>query len=219
VSKTKLPFQKHIGLNRQLTRHVTTRWYRAPELILIQPYSSAVDIWSIGCIFAELLSMQKEVVPVFENRSPLFPGKTCYPLSSDRSPSSSSDKMDQLIAIFEVLGMPSDEDIQSVSSASKYIQSINVSSRRPLESIYQNADKAALDLLNKMLQFNPNKRITAAEALDHEFLRMIRRPDMEVCGDKPFVSPAFLNSDILSIEEIKRKIAEEIDLHKQMSLE
>jgi mitogen-activated protein kinase 1/3 len=45
-------------LKRQLTKHVVTRWYRAPELILLQDYSSAVDVWSLGCIFAELLSMQ-----------------------------------------------------------------------------------------------------------------------------------------------------------------
>jgi serine/threonine protein kinase len=46
-------------LRRQLTKHVVTRWYRAPELILMQDYTSAVDLWSVGCIFAELLSMQK----------------------------------------------------------------------------------------------------------------------------------------------------------------
>ena len=52
-SSTKQP-----GFTRQLTKHVVTRWYRAPELILIQPYTSAVDLWSIGCILGELLSMQ-----------------------------------------------------------------------------------------------------------------------------------------------------------------
>jgi serine/threonine protein kinase len=151
---------------------------------------------------------------LFDNRSALFPGGSCYPLSSDISPSSTSDRFDQLSAIFQVLGPPSEEDIGSVSSASKYIQSVNISSRRPLESIFENADKAALDLLNKMLQFNPNKRITAAEAIEHEYLRSIRRPDMEISADKPFESPEFLKSDSISIEEINRWIYEEINYHK-----
>jgi len=158
--------------------------------------------------------MQKEVVPLFDNRSALFPGGSCYPLSSDISPSSTSDRIDQLSAIFQVLGPPSEEDIGSVSSASKYIQSVNISSRRPLESIFENADKAALDLLNKMLQFNPNKRITAAEAIEHEYLRSIRRPDMEISAEKPFESPEFLKSDSISIEEINRWIYEEINYNK-----
>ena len=162
--------------------------------------------------------MQKEIVPVFENRAALFPGSTCYPLSSDMSPSSTSDRIDQLSVIFEVLGTPSDEDIQSVSSASKYIQSINVSSRRPLESIYEKADKAALDLLKKMLQFNPSKRITATEAIEHEYLASIRRPEMEIAVDQPFVSPEFLNSDSVTLEEIRKKIYEEINLHKSALL-
>mmetsp|Transcript_4366 Transcript_4366/g.6154 ORF Transcript_4366/g.6154 Transcript_4366/m.6154 type:complete len:144 (-) Transcript_4366:836-1267(-) len=49
-----------LPLKRSLTKHVVTRWYRAPEIILSQPYSAAVDMWSIGCIFAELLGMMRE---------------------------------------------------------------------------------------------------------------------------------------------------------------
>ena len=74
---------KKLPLTRQLTKHVVTRWYRAPELILIQPYTSAVDIWSLGCILGELLSMQEGSVPGYQDRKPLFPGGTCYPLSGD----------------------------------------------------------------------------------------------------------------------------------------
>ena len=105
------------GLSRQLTKHVVTRWYRAPELILIQPYASAVDIWSLGCIFAELLSMQEESVPTYQDRQPLFPGGSCYPLSQDphsSNVSGSDERVDQLSVIFSVIGMPSDEDLKSV---------------------------------------------------------------------------------------------------------
>lgn len=61
---------------------MVTRWYRAPEVILLEDYyTSAIDIWSVGCIFAELLSMMKEnYASVFE-RKPLFPGNSCFPLS------------------------------------------------------------------------------------------------------------------------------------------
>ena len=72
-------------INRQLTRHVVTRWYRPPEIILLQEYTSAVDIWSAGCILAELLGMQEESTPLWRDRAPLFPGKSCYPLSIDKA--------------------------------------------------------------------------------------------------------------------------------------
>jgi len=63
------------NLKRELTGHVVTRWYRAPELILLEKdYGEAIDIWSIGCIFGELLSMMKENAPIFLDRKPLFPG-------------------------------------------------------------------------------------------------------------------------------------------------
>ncbi len=62
-------------LRRQLTHHVVTRWYRAPEIILSQPYDAEVDIWSIGCIFAELLGMIKDNFPNYKHRRPIFPGE------------------------------------------------------------------------------------------------------------------------------------------------
>ncbi len=91
-------------LTRQLTKHVVTRWYRAPELILLQDYTQAVDVWSLGCIFAELLSMQAESVPNHRERAPLFPGKSCFPLSVDQARPSCADKLDQLNVIFDIIG-------------------------------------------------------------------------------------------------------------------
>eukprot|EP01043_Picozoa_sp_COSAG02_P045257 COSAG02_NODE_4122_length_5744_cov_18.406909_2_plen_171_part_00 len=72
------------GLQSVLTKHVVTRWYRAPELILLaQQYTAAIDVWSIGCIFAELL---QTLEPVSDDAVPptrtLFPGESCYPLST-----------------------------------------------------------------------------------------------------------------------------------------
>lgn len=104
---------------RQLTKHVVTRWYRAPELILLQDYSFAVDMWSIGCIFAELLSMQVESCPRYQERVPLFPGRSCFPLSADR-PTTYSDKLDQLNVIFNVIGTPGEDDIGSLGEVCKF---------------------------------------------------------------------------------------------------
>ena len=56
-------------MNRELTGHVVTRWYRAPEIILLEKdYGPAIDIWSVGCIFAELLSMMKESAATYLDR-------------------------------------------------------------------------------------------------------------------------------------------------------
>lgn len=73
-------------MKRVLTGHVVTRWYRAPELILLEKdYGPAIDMWSAGCIFAELLGMMKESASTYLERKPLFPGKSCFPLSPDRN--------------------------------------------------------------------------------------------------------------------------------------
>src|SRR5450830_1040097 len=73
------------NIKRELTGHVVTRWYRAPELILLEKdYGPAIDMWSVGCIFAELLGMMKESAPTYLDRRPLFPGKSCFPLSPDK---------------------------------------------------------------------------------------------------------------------------------------
>ena len=76
---------KKKSFKRELTGHVVTRWYRAPEVILLEKgYTAAIDIWSAGCIFSELLGMIKENCPTYLDRTPLFPGTCCFPLSPDR---------------------------------------------------------------------------------------------------------------------------------------
>ena len=73
-------------MKRELTSHVTTRYYRAPEIILLEKdYGTAIDIWGVGCIFAELLGMMKINAPTFVDRKPLFPGKSCFPLSPGKN--------------------------------------------------------------------------------------------------------------------------------------
>lgn len=74
-------------MKREMTGHVVTRWYRAPELILLEKdYGEAIDVWALGCIFAELLTMMKENVSNHTERHALFPGKSCFPLSPEKTP-------------------------------------------------------------------------------------------------------------------------------------
>jgi len=202
------------GLTRQLTKHVVTRWYRAPELILIQPYTSAVDVWSLGCILAELLSMQEGSVPGYQDRVPLFPGGSCYPLSGEGNSVKKDERLDQLSVILGVIGTPLPEDVQSVGNANHYIKNLSKQPNKSLESLYPAADNAAIDLLRNMLQFNPKKRCTTEEALEHEFLRGVRRKEMERTADRPLIDPNFLNSNEISLEELKRRTFEEVMLDK-----
>jgi len=195
------------GLTRQLTKHVVTRWYRAPELILVQPYTSAVDIWSLGCILAELLSMQEGN---YQDRSPLFPGGSCYPLSGKEE---KEDRLDQLSVILGVIGTP--KDVHTKAS-SDYLKQLKFSKRKPLESLYPKADPNAIDLLKKMLQFHPEQRCTAHEALEHNFLKAVRRKDLEKEGSA-LEAPDFLNSPSVDISVVKKRTYEEVLWYRQQN--
>ncbi|SPQ93705.1 unnamed protein product (mitochondrion) [Plasmodiophora brassicae] len=149
--------------NAFMTEYVATRWYRAPEIMLSwKEYSKAIDMWSVGCIFAELLG-----------RRPLFQGR---------------DYMHQLHLITDVLGTPSFADTEYIASpkAKEYIRSLPIKPRIPLQSLYPGAPADALDLLQKMLMFSPEKRISVDEALTHPFLASLHDPT-----DEPTASGAF----------------------------
>lgn len=102
-------------LARGLTKHVVTRWYRAPELPLYNDgsYSAAIDTWSVGCVFGEILSMLDTGNPAdVYKRDALFPGGSCAPLTEKRArPDESNLSRDQLHVIFQTLGKPSEEEI------------------------------------------------------------------------------------------------------------
>ena len=80
-------------VTRQMTTHVVTRWYRAPELILLQRYTTAIDIWSFACIFAELLTMLPDGP---QERNALFPGRSCFPLSPTEDELTTPASLDQV---------------------------------------------------------------------------------------------------------------------------
>lgn len=169
------------AVTRQLTKHVVTRWYRAPELILLESnYSSAIDMWSAGCILSELLSMQASSVRDPSKRRALFPGKSCFPLSAD-NPLAYTHPDDQLAVIFDVIGTPRDDDIQAVSSqkARQYLESLPRKQPKNLSEMFPGSDPDGIDLLSKLLCFNPHRRLTAAQALRHPFLSKVREATAE----------------------------------------
>ena len=175
------------NMKRQLTGHVVTRWYRAPELILLEKdYGQAIDMWSVGCIFAELLGMMKQSAATYLDRKPLFPGKSCFPLSPDRHARIQANgfpvaKDDQLAVIFDVLGTPKDEDVSYVTDAKAigYLKSFTPIERVDMQQRYPGTTPEGIDLLNRMLQFNPYFRIRVDEALEHPFFQRVRKPHKE----------------------------------------
>jgi len=128
---------------RVYTHEVITLWYRSPEILLgMKNYSTGVDIWSIGCIFAEMVT-----------RKPLFPGDS---------------EIDQLFKIFKILGTPDDNTWPGVECLTDYQMSFPKWKPQPL-SQHVNLDANGLDLLKQMLQFDPIKRISAKQALNHRY--------------------------------------------------
>ncbi|CDW81215.1 UNKNOWN [Stylonychia lemnae] len=175
------------NMKRELTGHVVTRWYRAPEIILLEKdYGPAIDMWSIGCIFAELLNMMKENAPTFMDRKPLFPGKSCFPLSPDKNPQEQRkgfphSSTDQLAVIFEVIGVPSESDRSFVTDqkAIEYLDSFPNRPKADLQSMYPGATADAIDFLQKSLVFNPYFRITLEDCFKHPFFQKVRKQEKE----------------------------------------
>ncbi|KAJ1458388.1 kinase-like domain-containing protein [Pelagophyceae sp. CCMP2097] len=166
--------QKRPLLRRQLTTHVVTRWYRAPELLLRSPtYTRAVDMWSVGCILAELLSMEEASVPCYLDRAPLFPG-----MSSDMTPSNKNDDFsnDQLEMIVRVCGTPTKSDADALvadARARDRLKTLPKTNQVSLTKLYPGADSRALDVLRKMIALNPAARLTVGDALRTAYVTAI----------------------------------------------
>ncbi|KAK8287461.1 hypothetical protein V6Z12_D07G060600 [Gossypium hirsutum] len=144
---------------KQYTTKVVTQWYRAPELLLgAKTYSTAVDMWSVGCIMAEMLAKQ-----------PLFKGTS---------------EIDQLRKIFDTLGTPNEKIWAGFSelpgSKANYSkQRYNLLRKKfPVASFTGSAvlSDAGFDLLNRLLTYDPEKRITADDALKHDWFRELPLP-------------------------------------------
>merc|ERR1712136_222794 len=175
------PEHDHTGF---LTEYVATRWYRAPEIMLnSKGYTKSIDIWSVGCILSEMLS----------NR-PIFPGKHY---------------LDQLNLILGILGSPSQEDLNCIinEKARGYLMSLPPKPKVPWPKLFPKADAKALDLLDKMLTFNPHRRIKVEEALAHPYLDTYYDPQDEPVAQEPFKFE--MEFDNLPKERLKQLIFEE----------
>ncbi|XP_021842574.2 mitogen-activated protein kinase 18 isoform X1 [Spinacia oleracea] len=139
------------------TDYVATRWYRAPELCgsFFSKYTPAIDIWSIGCIFAEVLTGK-----------PLFPGKSV---------------VHQLDIITDLLGTPLHDVISGVRNdkARKYLTDMRKKQPVPFSQKFPNADPLALRLLKRLLSFDPKDRPTAEEALADPYFKGLSRVERE----------------------------------------
>jgi cyclin-dependent kinase 2 len=134
---------------RTYTHEVVTLWYRAPEILLgAKHYSTPVDIWSIGCIFCEML-----------NHRALFPGDS---------------EIDELFRIFRVLGTPTEETWPGVSALPDFKPNFPQWQRQDWEQVVPGLDPVGIDLLNQMLVYEPSRRINARAALSHAYFDDVR---------------------------------------------
>ncbi|KAJ2721999.1 mitogen activated protein kinase [Coemansia sp. Benny D115] len=172
-----------------LTEYVATRWYRAPEIMLsFKEYTKAIDIWSVGCIMAEMLSKQ-----------PLFPGR---------------DYHHQLKLIFDILGTPTSSDYLDIKSqrARDFIRGLPLKPKINFQRQFPNASPMAIDLMQKLLCFSPRRRITVEQALAHPYLSQYHDEADEPTS--PPLSPNFFDFDNygerLSVEQLKELLWQEI---------
>ncbi|KAK2437473.1 cell division control protein C [Trifolium repens] len=134
---------------RTFTHEVVTLWYRAPEILLgSRQYSTPVDVWSVGCIFAEMI-----------NQRPLFPGDS---------------EIDELFKIFRIMGTPNEDTWPGVTSLPDFKSAFPKWPSQDLATLVPNLEPAGLDILSCMLRLDPSRRITARGALEHEYFKDIK---------------------------------------------
>lgn len=146
-----------------LTDYVVTRWYRAPEVVLLaSEYTKSIDVWSVGCILCELIG-----------RRPIFTGK---------------DHLDQIRKIFQVIGTPGEEDLNwlpAKSPARAFIKKAAPCTKQPWETVYPKATPAGIEAIERMLTFHPNKRANVAETLELAYYETLHMPEDEPVAEKP----------------------------------
>lgn len=152
------------GSGEDLTAYVITRWYRPPELLCqVKSYDQAVDMWSMGCILAELLG-----------RRVLFPGRHYA---------------HQLQIIIEHIGSPTDDQLGWLKTqnpaAIRHIKALAGRRKVSWAKLFPSANPLAIDLLDKLLQFDPSKRLTVTEALAHPYLADYHLEDDEPSAPLP----------------------------------
>lgn len=211
----------------RLTTHVVSRWYRAPEIVLMQEeYGAPIDVWSVGCIFAEMLSALKGNAATPADRKPLFPGESCtlhspseiQDKTQGRSSNISVNRRDQIFMILDVLGSPTKEDLAFIKDKEvlEFIKGLPIHSKpASLSKKYPAAEKDAIDLLSKMIVFNPEKRITIQQCICHPYLQEARRKGTETTAIKEVTLP-FEKEGELEEKRLRVLFKEELDFYIKM---
>ncbi|XP_015509391.1 mitogen-activated protein kinase p38b isoform X3 [Neodiprion pinetum] len=168
----------------EMTGYVATRWYRAPEIMLNwMHYNQTVDIWSVGCIMAELLT-----------------GRTLFP---------GTDHIDHLTRVLVLCGTPTEDTLGKITSqeARNYIQSLPPLKKKDFKEVFRGANPLAINLLELMLELDAERRITAEQALAHPYLAQYADPT-----DEPVSLPydqSFEDMD-LPVEKWKELVYHEV---------
>lgn len=196
----------------KLTKHVVTRWYRSPEVILLQQerdYVYGVDVWSIGCIFAELLQMHQKNQSDYKQRRVLFPGRTCFPFST-KDPFDYQHRTDQLRVVFNLIGTPQQSEIERFKDKNVqiYLNNMTPSKPVPLSDRFPATNGHGIKLLTEMLRFDVTKRITVEQALKSPFFENVRDEAAEIRAQK-IESFEFEDIDI-ELDKLRALILEEI---------
>ena len=146
---------------KNYTHEVVTLWYRPPDVLLgNKTYGTTVDMWSIGCIFAEMVTGK-----------PLFPGNS---------------ETDQLKKIFLIMGTPTENYASSLTELPEWgvgENNFEVNKPQNLKELLKNLNDEGIDLLQKFLQLEPDKRISAEEALKHPFFDDISSTIKKIYGE------------------------------------
>jgi mitogen-activated protein kinase 15 len=151
-----------------MSEYIATRWYRAPEILFgSHEYSKPIDMWSVGCILAEILSDKV-----------LFTGKST---------------LNQIEIIIELLGLPSENDLMKMNSdiAWSIMKNIKTKKKKSFTKVFSFCSPEAIDLMKKLLVYNPDKRYiinavryTVEKALAHPFFKNFSDPCNEITCDK-----------------------------------
>jgi len=194
-------------LSRQHSLWVVSRWYRAPELLLKDAqYSDAIDVWSVGCIFAELLETLNPNGPrrtVTGRIAPLFPGNTSF--LSDPRRATAAAETSQLAAIFKVVGTPTPEEAELVRNEEmrQRVKDWRPVAAQSFENIFSaevNTEpakkksttfivQAEVEILESTLRFDPRSRKTVSELLALKCFDEVRDTEVETTADASIVFP------------------------------
>jgi serine/threonine protein kinase len=180
-----------IQKQEDLTEYVVTRFYRAPEIMLSShSYSNSVDVWSIGCTLCEIIS-----------------GKIIFP---------GENYIEQVNLILEKRGTPDAETMEMISNenAKKYIESLEVKPKTPMKELIPYHDEKALDLIDQLLEFNSNRRISIDEAIKHPYLESLHDPEDEPVFEGS-IDFDFENDPNLTLEDVKKLILQEISIYNK----